>query len=96
MMKRCWHSDPKERGTFDQIEQELHNELAEYLRDSPCNDYYQFVPIRDTEIGGVIKDCGLRMRSNSSEDDELIWRGSFNEKNDAIDCEAPQKRRFSC
>ena len=94
-MKRCWNSDPKERGTFDQIENELTAELAEDIREFPCHDYYQFVPIRDTEIGGVIKDCGLRMESKSKGVEENLWREAFDGKEDKSGYMGQQRRRYS-
>ena len=83
--------EPKERGTFDQIETELTAELAEDLRELPCHMYYQFVPIHVTEIGGVVKDCGLRTEDNSTRNDLLTWNVAPNEMEDKV----RQKRRFS-
>ena len=56
--------------------------LADDFRNLPCHIYYQFVPIRNTEIGGVVKDCGLRT------DNELFSMKKNAESN-------TKERRFS-
>ena len=94
-MERCWSSEPHERGTFDDIENLLTTMLAGDFKDLACHRYYQFVPIRDTEIAGVVKDCGLRSNSRVEEiglkeEDHLEDNGDDNENM------MQQRRRFSC
>ena len=93
MMKACWHREPHERGTFEEIENQLTTMLAGEFQDLPCHRYYQFVPIRDTEIGGVIKDCGLR-----DESCVIVERSAMQNYDINLDDEGnemPQRRRFS-
>ena len=82
LMQKCWYSKANQRSTFDQIERHLSSMLADDFRNLPCHIYYQFVPIRNTEIGGVVKDCGLRT------DNELFSTKKNAESN-------TKERRFS-
>ena len=41
-----------------------HWRWLDFQQDFSSNGYYQFVPIRDTDIGDVIKYCWLRMEGN--------------------------------
>ena len=59
-MRRCWSKEPHERPTFEQIEEQVMAMLDGAFEDLPQHRLYQFVPIHATEIGGVVKDCGLR------------------------------------
>ena len=90
MMQQCWSSEPHQRGTFEEIEIQLTSMLADDFRNLPCHIYYQFVPIRDTEIGGVVKDCGLRAVNMSVPEENVAKQSAvvLNQDN--------QGRRFSC
>ena len=92
-MQKCWEDDPFERGTFDEIEEQVTSMLGGEFQDLQCHRYYQFVPIRDTQIAGVVKDCGMRGENNMIEEGNTIQSGFFNE-NENINM-AQQKRRFS-
>ena len=91
-MKRCWCKEPHQRGTFEDLESELSSMLANNFKDLPSHLYYQFVPIRDTEIGGVIRDCGMRGKRTQldMENDDAV--NEANQENQVL----MQNRRFSC
>ena len=95
MMRRCWETEPYERGTFDEIEEQLTSMLAGNFQELACHRYYQFVPTRDTEIAGVIKDCGLRSNRNEEQEADLAEEEDLN----GIDREnrnmMQNRRRFS-
>ena len=92
-MQKCWEDDPYQRGTFDYIEEQVTSMLGGEFQDLQCHRYYQFVPIRDTEIAGVVKDCGMRGENNVTEEDNTMQRGAFNEDENVP--MAQQGRRFS-
>ena len=92
-MQKCWDSDPYQRGTFDEIEEQVTSMLVGEFQDLACHRYYQFVPIRDTEIAGVVKDCGMRGESNLAEDGNAMQSGAFDEEENLN--MAQQRRRFS-
>ena len=41
---------------------------------------YQFVPIHDTEIGGAVKDCGLRNENYLMEEERMMQSVAINDK----------------
>ena len=93
IMQRCWSSDEHQRGTFEQIENELTSMLAEDFRQLPSQIYYQYVPIRDTEIGGVLRDCGLRSGRDIKVKEDMIRSAlGGNNHEDTM----REGRRFSC
>ena len=69
--------------------------LAGNFQELACHRYYQFVPTRDTEIAGVIKDCGLRSNRNEEQEADLAEEEDLN----GIDREnrnmMQNRRRFS-
>ena len=87
--------DPHQRDTFDQIEEELTSLLAGEFQDIPRHRYYQFVPIRDTEIGGVLKDCGLRRDPVLIMEANLINKVEFSENDTYGENSMQRGRRFS-
>ena len=92
-MQKCWENDPYQRGTFEEIEEQVTSMLAGEFQDLACHRYYQFVPIRDTEIAGVVKDCGMRGEYNMIEEGNIMQSGVFN-KNENVNM-TQQGRRFS-
>ena len=66
--------------------------LGEDIQDLPCHRYYQFVPIRDTDIGGVIKDCGLRSNMAAN---EVVRESAFNDVGADNASMMQPRRRFS-
>ena len=94
-MRHCWSSEPAERGTFQEIEDQLTSMLAGEFEDLACHRYYQFVPIRDTEIRGVIKDCGLRSTMEAEESVCSIADLDENSDENYIRTTIQRRRRFS-
>ena len=92
-MQKCWETDPYQRGTFDEIEEQVTSMLAGDFQDLQCHRYYQFVPIRDTEIAGVVKDCGMRGEHNMIEEGNAITNSALHEE-ETLNM-AQQRRRFS-
>ena len=92
-MQKCWEDDPYQRGTFDEIEEQVTTMLGGEFQDLQCHRYYQFVPIHATEIAGVVKDCGMRGENDLVEDGYAIQNGGFDEDENFV--MAQQRRRFS-
>ena len=92
-MQKCWENHPYQRGTFEEIEEQVTSMLAGEFQDLQCHRYYQFVPIRDTGIAGVMKDCGMRGENHLTEEGNTILTGVFNEDENVN--MAQQRRRFS-